>query len=234
MDIHRLRDVEEARQQAGKRLEQLLKKYERQDVLFLSSAGSSLSILEHVDIADARQLTISVLDERFSADKDINNFSQLSKTSFFIDAVSKGANVLQTIPQEGEDLEQFGDRFERQLRNWRLAHKNGMIVATIGMGTDGHIAGIFPYPELPEMFKDSFMSENWTHAYSAVGKHEIEDRVTVTIPFLCSHITHAIAYIVGQEKQDAIVRAMEDEGSLAQTPARVLQTMKDVYLFTDL
>ena len=234
MDIHRLSDVEEVEEAAAKKVAALLARYERQDVLLLSSGGSAMNILDSIDVSDARQMTIGVLDERYSTDLAGNNFLQLQQTHFYSTAVQQGVSVLESVPHTGEELQAFGHRIERQLRNWRLAHKNGMIIATVGMGADGHIAGIFPYPDVPEMFQESFRAERWVHAYSAVGKHTYEDRVTVTIPFLLQHVTHAIAVIHGKEKEEALVRALQEKGTVAETPARILQTMKDVTLFTDI
>lgn len=234
MDIHRLPSVEEVEEQAAKKLEALFKTYERQDVLFLTSGGSAMRVLDLVDVSDARQVTLSVLDERYSRDADVNNYLLLAQTDFYSDMVEKGAHVIKTVPDVDEELEAFGDRMERQLRNWRLAHKNGIIIATIGMGADGHTVGIFPYPDMPDMFKDSFLSEQWVYAYSAVDKNEYEDRATTTMTFLKKELTHAVAVIHGEQKQEALVRAMEGEGTLAETPARILQAIDDVYLYTDL
>lgn len=233
MEIHRLKGVEEVKKEAAKKISRLLQTYERQDVLFLTSGGSARAVLDLVDITDARQLTVGVLDERWSQEREINNFFMLSETQFFSRAKKCGVHVLESIPRDNETLEEFGDRFERQLRNWRLAHKNGIIIVTLGMGIDGHTAGIFPYPDLPEMFKESFIADSWVHAYNAVGKHVHEDRVTPTITFLQEQVAHAIVYITGKEKQDALVKVMEGKGSLAETPARVFRAMKHVYLYTD-
>jgi len=53
-------------------------------------------------------------------------------------------------------LEKLAHRYESSLFEWAKKHPEGKIIATMGIGFDGHTAGIMPYPENPETFARLF------------------------------------------------------------------------------
>lgn len=223
MEIWRLRSKEEARQKAVDTLNKLFSI--KEPILFLASGGSALELLEHLNIPE--NMTVSVLDERYSTDLLINNFSQLSTK---IQAV----HVIDTRAQEGETLEQFAERFEQGLRSWKDENPNGKIVITQGMGPDGHTSGIMPYPENPELFETLFGDpKRWIVGYDATGKNEFPLRATTTLSFLRTQVDSSIAYITGENKKAALERVLAKDGSLAETPARIMREMKQVIMYTD-
>lgn len=234
MRIHGCDSREEALETAADLLASLLFQYEREQVLFLTSGGSAMSILDQVPVHGARQLTVGVLDERYRRQRAENNFLQFQQTEFFHDAQQQKVRILETVPHRDESLTQFADRMERQLRNWRLAHRDGIIIATMGMGADGHTCGIFPYPEDPEEFHSLFSDDHWVVGYEATGKHQIPERVTPTVTFLKTQVDHAICFVTGEPKANAIERAVQETGSVVETPARVWREMKSVDLVTTL
>ena len=178
-------------------------------------------------------LTVGVLDERFSEDPKVNNFTQLAETSFFQKAQEKGAYFIDTRVQPREDLEMLSKRFEDALLKWRQEHPGGRIVITQGMGPDGHTAGMMPHPKEKDIFKELFEGENWVRGYDAGDKNEYSLRVTTTMPFL-RMADHSVVYIVGKEKKDVLSRMLSEEGTLFETPARIIHEMKDVHIFTDI
>ncbi len=224
MEVFRYKTKEEARAKAADGLDNLFREISG-PVLFLSSGGSSLELLNGLQIGE--NVTVSVLDERYSTDPAVNNFVQLFeriRPNAFID----------TRVGQNEILEQLAERFEKELRMWKEKNPEGKIVITQGMGFDGHVAGIMPYPENRELFRQMFENrERWVVGYDAAGKNQYPLRITVTFPFL-RQVDYSIGYIMGEAKRDALSRVTASEGSLPETPGRILREMKSVKIFTDI
>lgn len=225
----------EAKTRAGEALRAFLMetKKQSQPVLLLLSGGSAFSFLDaiHEDVL-GEHVTIGMLDERFSRDESVHNFMQLTKTAFYAEALAAGALYIDTRIMEHETQEALAARFEKALRNWQKTHKNSIIIATMGVGTDGHTAGIMPFPENEHLFRQLFENKNkWVVAYNAGDKNIYPLRVTITMPFLRTHIDHAIVYVVGEEKKPALEQVCAKTGLLTETPARVFHEMRDIHFF---
>lgn len=222
---------EELLQKAGDALAQFLKKNE---VLLLLSGGSAVNILEKIDSSVVgKDTTISVLDERYTTDASISNFSHIINTTFYRSSIANGAFYIDTRVARNETINQLAERFEHALRNWKTAHPKGIIVSTQGIGSDGHTSGIMPYPENPLQFEKLFCNENdWVVGYDAENKNPFPMRVTTTIPFL-KMIDHSIVYAVGDNKKEILKKANSSITKLNEFPCKVIQDMKDVLLFTN-
>lgn len=204
-------------------------------LLLLLSGGSALELLAGV----RRELlgthtTISVLDERYSTDPKISNFAQLVGLPFFQAAQAAGAVFINTRVEGRETQEALAKRLEEALRSWKSTHPDGQVVATQGIGADGHTAGIFPYMGVAGQFRQLFENEErWVVAYDATPARNAHPlRVTVTMPFLRNVIDESIVYAVGEEKRAALERVYAETGTLFETPARIVREMKSALLFT--
>ncbi len=240
MEIHRTRDEIESKKNATEALNELLGKNKGKPILLLVSAGSAMGMLDDVNTESLEgNVTITVLDERYSKDLKINNFAQLVETEFYRKVKEKGrVYFLDTRVREGETLESLTERFGYLIHEWMNGYQpeaDGKIIITQGIGADGHTAGIMPYPENPELFKKLFEdSKRWIVGYNADGKNPYPLRVTVNLPFLREKVDHSIVYAVGENKRKVLERVLTKEGTLWQTPARIIYEMKDVSIFTDL
>lgn len=237
MELIQCSNPEETGLRAREALQTVLreKKQSGIHVLLLLSGGSGLSLLdaEFQDIFGP-YLTIGVLDERFSTNELINNFAQLTKTAFYQNARVAGVAHIDTRVGEEEIQNNLAARFEYALRNWVEAHTDGVIIAIMGVGADGHTAGIMPFPEDSDLFGRLFEDEKkWVTAFDAGNKNPYPLRVTVTLPFLREQVAHTIVFVVGEEKKNAVRHVLAEEGTLAETPARVIREMKNVQVFSD-
>lgn len=169
----------------------------------------------------------------FSLDKTVNNFSLLRQTKFYKTAAMKKCGFIGTSIRPDETKEAFADRWEKRLRGWRQEHPKGKIIATFGMGADGHTAGIFPLADNEVLFKKLFLGDNWLTAYSAGGKNQFPERITTTLTFF-KLIDAAVAYISGQEKQAALKELKNKSKSLEALPAMALWKIKNTEVFTDI
>ena len=139
--------TETVAREAASALDKFFSEQKGSEFLFLSSGGSSLEILRHIDVSNfGPQSTIGVLDERYSQDPSINNLAQLAATDFFKAAIERGSQFIDTIVRPGESAEDLATRFENQLKDWKNK-TDGTIIASVGIGSDGHTSGIMPYPE---------------------------------------------------------------------------------------
>lgn len=204
--------------------------------LLLLSGGSAFTVYEYIDPSSLSPLvTIGVLDERYSTDPKENNMAQLQQTSFYARATEHGCGVIDTTVHGSETQEELATRFHAALVDWKNHNPQGVIIATVGIGPDGHTSGILPFPENPQMFSNLFeTTDKLVVGYDADGKNPYRYRVTTTYPFLKGYIDHVFVYAVGENKRDALTKVKSETGTYATTPARVLRDMKDVSLYTDI
>lgn len=227
MEVVRQSTKEEALQEVARHLNEVFHVHANVPILFLSSGGSALELLEGVHLAE--NVTVSVLDERYSKNPTVNNFAQLFGNihpTTFID----------TRVKDNETLRQLAERFEKELRLWKEKNPSGKVIITQGVGSDGHTAGIMPYPENPELFRQLFDApDHWVVGYDATkGKNEYPLRVTVTMPFLREVVDHSLVYVTGESKKEALARILSSQGNLWETPGRIIREMKNVKIFTDI
>jgi 6-phosphogluconolactonase/glucosamine-6-phosphate isomerase/deaminase len=198
----------------------------QQKVLLLLSGGSNLVIAEQLkELINHQLFTKYVLDERFSADPTVNNSLQLK---------ALGIDVQETVPTSGEGLENFALRFDQAIQQWIKNNPTGQVVCTLGMGPDGHIAGISPMKNQPTQFKKTFF-ETPQIVIGYTGNLNPAERVTVTPNFLTTQIDVLVGLVVGNAKQaawnDLISKALPDY----DLPAQLLKRAKGIVtLFTDL
>ena len=233
MKINRCDTKAQATEKAREAMHTYIKKHKNRPVLLMLSGGSSLQLLDDFDESLlSSDITVMVLDERFTSEPELNNWIQITKTNFYKTAVDRGCEFLASIPEAGETLDEFADRLEDQLHAWIRRHPNRRVLATVGMGEDGHVAGISPFPEDPQKFVDFLFTSRWIVGYE--GNLEPSERVTVTAAFIEKKIDFAVGYVVGDSKKDALARLTANDGKMADTPARILREMKgDCQVFTD-
>jgi 6-phosphogluconolactonase/glucosamine-6-phosphate isomerase/deaminase len=218
---------------AAAALSKLLRNNVTVPILLMLSGGSALGWLSKVDVTvlDER-MTITTLDERFSTDPAVNNFLQLQQTPFFLSAQDRGVHVVPTSVTEFDTIEAATSRFELALKSWKAAYPHGMIFATMGIGADGHVAGI-----LPEKIQLLSSDDSWVKGYhSAIATSPYKDRITVTGTFLRECVHEAIVVVVGDTKKSVILELADYQRGLTQVekkPMAVLLEMKHVEVYTD-
>lgn len=221
-------------EKAGKKLSELLKKHKNKDILLMVSGGSAFTVLEHVDSNTlSEQVTLSVVDERFSMDPKVNNFSQLEQTGFFDACMEKGCAIIGTRIHKTETLPKAVLNFDSQLRRWRQAHPKGVILTLLGLGEDGHTAGVLPFPENRRLFDDLFLDEEWVASFDATGKNEYTLRFTTTLTFLRDETAGSVVYVQGEKKKKALELVQSDTAYIQEVPGKIFLDMNNVTLVTD-
>lgn len=191
-------------------------------VLLLLSGGSNLAVAAGLDPSLLTNTTIYPLDERWSTDPQVNNSRQLQAAGLPVEILE---------PQLNETVAAMGLRFNQLLHDWRVQYSEGQMIATLGMGADGHTAGISPLPDDPTIFKELFTEDTiWAVGYE--GLLVPPERVTVTFPFL-NQISQLIALITGAAKQPVLAAALAEQQQPHQLPMTALAHHPGLRIFTD-
>ena len=236
METTVLKNKEEALISAGKALTDFLKTNINNETLLLSSGGSSLAILNYVSpIVLSKKTTVTVLDTRIGVNRQDENFKQLSDTEFYKEAKNKGVQFIDVSHLSDLSPKEAGEEFDLILRNWMLSRIGAKIVATVGMGADGHIAGIMPIPDNKKLFNSLFADkEKLAVGYSASGKIKFPKRLTATKTFL-SRADKIVTFISGEEKRDKLSALLSKKDFKEEEfPAVMLRQFSDVSIFTDI
>ncbi|MES3005363.1 MAG: 6-phosphogluconolactonase [Patescibacteria group bacterium] len=219
---------------AGHCISDLLAVHHGRPLLLMLAGGSALAVLNHINPQYlGSHITVTVTDERFTDDILENNFSNLQSTSFYNDLISVDAFCIDTQIYGDETITGHSERFEKNINDWRKEFPKGIIVALYGIGQDGHIAGIIPGIMSDDDFAKRFDGDRFVAHLDAGRKSDQPLRVTTTFPLL-RIVDFPLLYVRGEEKRDVLEKALAKEGSLAETPARIIQEMKSVFIFTDI
>lgn len=249
--IERFADATITAKEAGKYINDILTQYVERPLLFLVAGGSSSAVLEHINPEYlSPDLTVTTTDDRFSTELDINNFSILQTTSFYNNLVQADAFCISTEVFEGETIEQYRARFEKNLREWKMDFPKGVIVALYGMGADGHTGGMIPGLLSKEEFYREFNdSDRLVGKFDALdydggskaSSYEFPQRISTTIPFMRDWVDHIVFYITGENKKPALDIFLKiDDTTLSTdvdfsvTPISIARFMKDATVFTDI
>ncbi len=208
----------------------------KEEILFLSSGGSSLAILDLIDKdALSSKITVSVLDTRIGVEIKDENYYQLTQTNFFKIVKEKGVKFLDISDLRRESVKNSGDRWNVILKDWLKKHPEAKIIATLGMGTDGHIAGIMPFPLNQNLFDGLFKSEEKLFVfYEAIIKIAFPKRLTATFSFL-KKIDRVISCINGEDKKEKLENLLGEEKYFDyEFPGILIRDLKNVSIFTDI
>lgn len=198
--------------------------------LVLLSGGSWLPVYDAIaEEAFSSNHTYMMADERFSSDEKVNNYSQLRATAWWERARANGCEIIDTSIRSEETYEAYGARFAAALAAWQTAHPTGAVIALLGLGEDGHTAGIFPGTDLAHLENKAetglvlLPEGSTTHRY----------RVSVSSHFLVSRVKCAIFYAVGAGKCARLQSVLAGYSYDPTEPARVIHLLPEVSLITD-
>lgn len=216
---------------AGEILTEKLKANNGKDTLLLLSGGSAFNLLEYVRVyVLGPHVTIGMLDERFDIDPKVNNFSQFKQNSFYAICADAGCRFIDTSVHEGESLADYVGRFKSGIES----NANKSIIVTMGMGPDGHTAGIMPFSEDYEDFKELFEKDALAVGYDVGDKNTYPLRVTVTNTFLREKVDGVVMFISGNNKQEAFDSMLISKQDIYEIPARIIHDMEQATIVTDL
>lgn len=206
-------------------------------ILLLLSGGSAVEVyrilaewFKKENKGFAKNLTVSLIDERYSqvghAD---SNEKQIRDTGFYAAVEDKGGTVISVLT-DGGDPSQEASRYDKLIcRNMKETDE---VWAVLGVGPDGHTAGILPQKSKEE-FDKNFPSKRWVAYYRLLKDYPnpFKKRITLT-PKALKKITLAVVVAKGEEKKEALQKMFFPTEPVYKTPAVLLRNLHGV-LFTD-
>jgi len=189
-------------------------------VLWLVSGGSCVEpqceILHALRADSLPNLTVMLVDERYGAPLHTDsNYAKLVQAGF----QRKGLNFADIL-SNNLSLQETVENFSSALSN--ALTSSDYVFATLGLGGDGHTAGILP--NSPAVY-DTISS--------AVG-YEWSDftRISAGLSVL-SRLDEAYVLAFGEAKHDAILRLQQGNELIEQLPALILCDIGSVTVYND-
>lgn len=211
-------DIEHGLSTLSQRLIKELK--QDKNVLWLVSGGSNITsavtVMKTIPDNLQMQLTILPVDERFGAvGHSDSNYQQLIETGF-----DAGDAILLNILENNLSLGQTEERFKSLAG--QAFEEADVIIALLGIGSDGHLAGILPGSPA------SLESRKYVTCYEA----KPYTRITLTFPAL-RKINAAYVYAYSEAKTDALNKLMNQDIGPEMQPAQILKQLDEAYVYND-
>lgn len=207
-------------------------------VLFLASGGSTAGIAAKVCNAIVEQsgtrrtllhwlFTVTLADERFGCEGHPDSNWKLLLDSGLNAASINAIKVLHGSDESSQAFLQEIDRFNTFLTEAAVRHeaKHLFVAALLGIGGDGHTAGILPESPL------SMMPPEGTR-FGEGYKAGLFRRITIT-PAFFRHLDLAAVWAGGDEKREALENLGKDLPPAVQ-PAQLIKHASRAILHTDL
>jgi 6-phosphogluconolactonase/glucosamine-6-phosphate isomerase/deaminase len=189
-------------------------------VLWLVSGGSnidaSVTIMANIEPALQSTLIIMLSDERYGpVGHPDSNFQQLQDKGFSV----SGATLIPTL-QPGLSLDETATAYAAIIQEQFSAAE--IIISQLGIGADGHIAGILPESPAassPDALVIGYQSNPF-------------ERITCTFRALQA-IDANYSLVYGADKQDALTRLQQNEVALVEQPSQILKQLPEAYVYND-
>jgi 6-phosphogluconolactonase/glucosamine-6-phosphate isomerase/deaminase len=214
-------DTAQAAAAVGQRLQEELQAGKQ--VTWFVCGGSNIPLIVQsmaaIDPSLTAKLTILLSDERFGIPgHPDSNWKQLDDAGF----ASGEARVLRTLRPEAtldDTCKAYALDVESALGDADI------VIAQLGVGGDGHIAGILPESDASRMTSDE---SPLVTGYDAGAF----TRITIT-PTVFERIDVAYSCVYGETKHDALVNLTTKDLTITDQPAQLLKELPEAYIFTD-
>jgi 6-phosphogluconolactonase len=191
---------------AGAAAEELARRIEKDAARVIGLSGGSTPRSLYQILAseplrprlEAHPLIWVLEDERYVPPDHEDSNSRMIQQSLFAKGLPPGHTFLR-FRTELNDPPLTARRFEEE---WRQLNLQGLDLAVLGVGEDGHTASLFPGTDVLEV-TERVATEVWVPRLSSW-------RVTMTLPYLRS-AGFQYVLVSGQSKRDALERARRGE-----------------------
>ena len=200
------------------------------DVVCLLSGGSALDIIEHIKQPEKSECrTIFMMgDERGSRESTTNNSLQL--TARYPDHYVTN-NIIMTVPEASENLENFTNRILETFSTEIKKLTNPKIIQVLGVGSDGHTAGIFPLPE--SEFAQVYDRPDLDIVPVAIKGLTIDSRASFTPNWILGKADVLIGYVVGAGKKMILESLINESKEIHERPAELIKRHERATVYTD-
>jgi len=189
-------------------------------VLWLASGGSnipvSVQIIDNISPELRQNLSVMLADERYGQPgHNESNWEQLMQAGF----KAKPATLLPVL-QDGLSFEQTIARYNQLAEQAFSDHQ--VIIAQLGIGGDGHIAGIVPGSQAAAE----------TKALVVGYQNPPLSRLSLTFPAL-RRVSASYTFAFGNTKHQALNLLRNQSLPLEQQPAQILKELPEAYIYSD-
>lgn len=191
-------------------------------VLWLISGGSNIpatvQIMNTIPQKLRPKLTILLADERFGPEGHTDsNWQQLIESGLKPD----GAKIYQVL-KDGKSL-------ELTVSDYNIAYEtavalNDLVIAQLGVGTDGHIAGL--------LLNSSALTATQSIASFISDEKPPLSRLTITFAGF-KQIDAAYCFAFGQPKAETLKKLQKRNIAIETQPAQILKQIPEAYLYND-
>ncbi len=201
-------------------------------VLLLLSGGSASGVYQELaNILDLElepgQLVVGLVDERYDLNPDHADANDRLVRASGLVARLEELGAIYTPVLHGHPLAEEVAQYNYQLTQF-IQHEQRQIIVVLGIGPDGHIAGILP-DNNAALFKERFESESLVAGYA--NDSPFPQRITATFPLL-RLASVAIVLVKDISKIPLIKRAANRSypEPLNLLPATIIQEIANVII----
>lgn len=208
-------------------------------VLLLLSGGSLIHQLSEIlgplmnDTDIISRLEIGLVDERYNVpEADRNSYNILQSN-----LIDQGKLEYHQVLEPSVDIIITGERYSTFLRD-KFDDDNYLVVAILGIGQDGHIAGILPHSKEKAglFYREDYVGYR-VEQVSDTDK-PFRERVTLTFSGI-SKLDKIFVRATGGSKLPVLKELVNngkkvDREQIAKLPSILLTTLRDVTIYTDI
>ena len=189
--------------------------------LWLLSGGSnikiSVGVMQQIDSYLSNNLIIALADERFGPyNHQDSNWAQLMNAGFEV----KNSTLIETLKPGDNTLSSTVLRYSNELSI--AMDQCNYLVGQLGLGQDGHIAGILP----------NTIATTETDELVIGYENDPFTRITVTFTGL-RRLSSLFLIATGENKRDQLNTLINQDLSLSVQPAQIIKQIEDSYLYND-
>lgn len=189
-------------------------------VLWLVSGGSNIAAT--VQVANGlpagltSTLSVMLIDERYGEPGHPNsNWARLMEAG-----LSLPLATMISVLESGQDFEATRLAYSHKVTEGLAT--NDVVIAQIGMGEDGHIAGILPGSSA------ALAAKRLVVGY----ERPPYQRLTLTFQAI-EQVTAAYVFTFGTSKKPALMQLRDSSPSLVEQPAQILKQLPEAYIYND-
>lgn len=215
--------------EAGAFINKYLSEHSGEKILFYTSGGSAIKVLDQIDTNNLnKSVAVVMADDRFTDELSGSNYLQMTKTSFYEDAKAAGVLIIDTSPGKCLSAGELAKGLNKTIRDFHKQNQKAQVIGLFGIGHDGHTASIFP-TKSENKFKTDYLQVG---PYVCVNNKQGSDypvRVTLT-PTYIKRIHELVIYAEGKQE---VLLSLQFAKNEWQNPGLILINHKNSSLFTD-